>query len=214
MTAKSAVETQGNIVTDIAVHNRRLLTPAQRAWEDVDSIDSVFSADIEKDKMELCGVPFIITGATFRPGRFKNLGQTKSGEFVSVELITAPEPLFTQLVNKYRSRLMAQGFNLSIPPEIGPDESLIINDSSTGIRRQLVQYLHLSGMITVKEGAETSDLTGQSGTNVFDTESSDWVSGGAIAATGISLRLLCKRGLRPSQYENEYTPEGMTFYLA
>jgi len=193
--------------------------PTARAWDDEDSVDVVEGSDLESDKEMLVGVPFIITKVFFRDGKFLRHGQSFPDDFVSIELVTAPadNPLWKKVERK------REAFP-GIPTEtdVMPNEQIVINDSSTGIKRQIVSYLHDKKLITVttpesdyKEAAPRglSDLSGELGTNAFDANRNLLLEGAEAAEKGISVRLKCPRGLRVSTYENDYTPEGKTFYL-
>jgi hypothetical protein len=194
--------------------------PASRAWDEEDSIDVVEGSDLESDKEMLVGVPFIITKVFFRDGKFLRAGESMPADFVSVEIVTAPahSPLWRKVERKRASYP-----GIPEETEIGPDEQIVINDSSTGIKRQVVQYLHAKKLITVgdpdKNFDETvprdySDLSGVLGTSPFDADRVTLLEGSSAAEKGISVRLKCPRGMRVSTYENDFTPEGKTFYLA
>jgi hypothetical protein len=75
----------------------------------------------------------------------------------------------------------------------------VFNDGSTGIRRQVVSYLASKGIIP--EGyTETPDEIVW-----VDSEDEDPM---------FEVRYLAPRGLRVSDYQNDYTDEGRTYYLA
>jgi hypothetical protein len=103
---------------------------------------------------------------------------------------------------------------------VGPNEFVVVNDSSTGIKRQITAYLSHKGMIqpslagTVELPA-IDDLKGGLGENVFDQNRDEWASGSQWATDGINVTLMCRQGLRVSAYENDLSAEGnATFYLA
>jgi hypothetical protein len=77
----------------------------------------------------------------------------------------------------------------------------VYNDGSTGIRRQVVAYLAHKGLIP-EAYKETPDAPIWVAT---EDESKD---------PTFIVRFLAPRGLRVSDYKNEYTNEGRTFYLA
>lgn len=187
--------------------------PASRAWDDEDSVDVVEGSDLESDKEQLVGVPFIITKVFFRDGKFLSHGEQMPDDFVSIELVTAPasSPLWKKVARK---RLAYPG--IPEETEVGPDEQIVINDSSTGIKRQVVQYLHAKKLVTVDEETprDFGDLSGSLGESPFDANRATLLEGASAAEKGIPVRLKCPRGLRVSFYENDYTPEGRTFYLA
>jgi hypothetical protein len=77
----------------------------------------------------------------------------------------------------------------------------VYNDGSTGIRRQVVAYLASKGLIpeAYKENPDASIWVATED----DTKDPTFI-----------LRFLAPRGLRVSDYKNDYTDEGRTFYLA
>jgi len=75
----------------------------------------------------------------------------------------------------------------------------VYNDGSTGIRRQMVSYLASKGLIP-ESYIETPDT-------------SIWVTDDEADPT-FEIRFLAPRGLRVSTYSNDYTDEGITYYLA
>ncbi len=80
---------------------------------------------------------------------------------------------------------------------------IVFNDGSTGIRRQLVQYLGSVGLLP-NGNVEDPD------TVIVGVEG---MTHAAHMTEGMRP-LACPRGLRVSEYENEYTKEGETYYLA
>lgn len=81
---------------------------------------------------------------------------------------------------------------------------IVFNDGSTGIRRQMIQYLQTQGLI---DADRDPDLP------LVILKSNPDGSGTAMNFEGMRP-LLCPRGLRSSEYANEYTDEGVTYYLA
>lgn len=187
--------------------------PATSAWEESDSLDQVEGFDLEQNKEELVGVPFIIVRVTFRAGEFKKMGEDRPRDYVSVETITAPRPLFERVVPRNRRRYKDDG--VPVETTIGPNETIVFNDSSTGVKRQIVSYLHQRGFVTVHPDIPRNimDLSGELGKNPLDEYVDNWTHKGD-STEGIVIRLKAPRGLRVSNYENEFTPEGKTYYLA
>jgi hypothetical protein len=121
------------------------------------------------DKSELVGVPFIVTGVTFRYGG-KAAGKNGAArDYVSLEITT------------------------------DSNVDMVLNDGSTGIRRQIVSYLVAKGLLT---------LTGD------ETVDSPRTSAEGMAADYPGLSLLVSRGLRVSHYSNEYADDATTYYLS
>lgn len=186
------------------------MTPAESYWADVThGADRVDGADLEKGS-NLVGVPFCITRAVFRQGDFLNQGIT--GWYVSLESVIAPA---TEIARAYRRGRIPDGTQLTVEP----GEDVVFNEGGTGVYRQIVAYLEAKKLITLPEGPEQ----GKYGDSRYDTLPPEWqVADSADVSldseTGkpsvsFDIRLLCPRGLRESEYENEYTKQGVTRYL-
>lgn len=216
----AAKENAVEVVETEEVQNVSAIFPLSRIWEKVDDLYQIEGFDLEKNKMELVGVPFIITGVTYREGKFKRGNEVMEDDYVSVECVTAPPEIYERMTPKNRKKYADDG--IPTVSEIGPNEFVVFNDSSTGIKRQITSYLHMMKLIQIDEilapfGSVQHNMTGSYGENLLDYSRAQWVSGAKQATDGFSLgeqSLACKRGLRPSKYENEWTPEGITYYLA
>jgi hypothetical protein len=163
---------------------------------------------------ELAGVPFVITGIALRPGDFANPATKEKGYYVSMEIVTGDEAEFAKARKRKR-----------IPEDssVDPGERLVFNDGSTGIYRQIVGLMEGLGWIKLPDGPEG----GPRGESRLDTPVSEWEFADP-AATGVEVRfdadgqpvviapvrVHCERGIRVSQYENDYTKDGKTHYLA
>jgi hypothetical protein len=191
------------------------------SWEDaIEGANVVLGRDLAKDELfdKLIGVPFLITRLHSYPGKglYERADGAKVGrDFFAIEIRLAPERVMKErLVNVENLR----------PFE--PDDLLVINDSSTGIRRQLVQYLWAVGAISLPEPITYQGALGES---TFDLPVSEWTdvlkggirfdtSGRPIYEVDFKLdlggNLIAKRGIRISEYHNDYTDEGKTRYLA
>lgn len=152
----------------------------------------------------LTGVPFIVTGARYHAG--------KGGDFVSLECTAADR---TTLVKVFQSgRTAVAAFDML--PVVG-DEQFVINDSGTGIRRQITSWLHEKGLITCNL---EWDFQAADKTDVFDQpildkkENPVWLNGVNDALEGFTgLRFLCPRGTRVSTYDYA-GDQARTVYLA
>lgn len=170
--------------------------PVSMSWDDLASTaHEVLGADLAKDELmdALVGVPFIITRVTFRRGIKRNGYQAA---YVSCEAVIAPE-----------SELRKRRVNLDNLP-FAPGGSVVFNDGSTGIYRQVVAYLRAAGFITLPDGPEE----GESGVSIYDLAPADWtaVNIGELGADSdgfttydANIRLKCPRGLRLSTYTND-----------
>lgn len=174
--------------------------------------DSVEGFDLVKGdaKGTLIGVPFIIVGATYRPGISQ--GQRKAN-YVSLELITADAKTLSDRMRAGRI-LNARG-EVVTELLVNPEETLVINDGSTGIARQVTEYLHLKGLINVGAIPAGTPTGGEMGTSPYDRYFEEWPMGGDAAAKGLEFILKCPRGLRVSEYLNPAGGKDMsqTYYL-
>jgi hypothetical protein len=163
----------------------------------------------------LIGVPFIITRAVFRPSDYMNAATKTVPHYVSLEIVTGDDATFAKA--RQRGRITDQC-------PIDPGEELVFNEGGTGVYRQIVAAFEAFGWIGLPEGPQE----GPYGESRMDTPLGEWdftksgVSAGVdvrFAADGgqvvtAPLLILVKRGLRQSEYENDYTKEGVTRYLA
>lgn len=155
-------------------------------------------------KESLLGIPFVIVGVTYREG-FPREG--KAGDYVSVECITAdPDTMTRYSVPKYQR---------GNADPVWPNEPVIFNDSSTGVRRHFTAYLHSLGVIDVGEPVDEGSR--------YDRAFQFWDEGADVAAAGIKdvpygndanvpLRYVCARGLRVSEYDYQGSP-AETYYF-
>lgn len=181
-----------------------------------DSADKVLGRDLigGKDndvKLEsLERVPFLITSVTFRPS-FRSLKNPDVwNAYVSVEAVIADA-----------SYLAACGRSLEGKP-FAPGDTIVFNDGSTGIYRQIVEYLEAKGYVTLADGPKTGGME----KSRFDAPPSEWLEvhyGETSFPEGApegflrykaEIRLLCPRGLRTSDYTNDFTDDGTTHYIA
>lgn len=160
----------------------------------------------------LVGVPFVITHVTFRTGDFVNAGTKTRGAYASAEILTGDQAAFAKALK--RGRITAEC-------SIDTEEELVFNEGGTGVYRQLVRTWEGFGWITLPDGPDQ----GPYGATRLDTPLSGWklTSGAPVEAyfdaegdpvLSAPCGLHVKRGLRVSEYENEYTREGRTRYLA
>jgi hypothetical protein len=194
---------------DVATVDRSQNTAV--SWWDDDATDEVEGYDLVKDEAlyALVGVPFMVTNVTFREG-IQRKGHPYRDDYVSLELTVAP---FEVLTDRW-ARILARRATYKLTAEgiAKPEEQLVINDGSTGIYRQIIQYLQAKNLIGLPDG----ETEGEKGETVLDLPRSEWLSGADQATSGINIRLKCSRGLRYSDYSNEYTGEetARTWYIA
>jgi hypothetical protein len=171
----------------------------------------VFGADLEKGD-QLVGVPMCLIMATFRRGDITNVNTGEKGFYVSLDTIIAPPK---DLERAYRrNKITAENYDL-----LTPGEHLVFNEGGTGVYRQIVAYLEATDRIKI-----TSELPAEGGygESRHDISPENWQVDQSAEfkrgddgqfAVAFSIRLLCPRGLRASDYENEYTKSGRTRYI-
>lgn len=181
--------------------------PGTEDWN-VPGTDTLAGHDLAKDDLldALEGVPFVITRLTFRQGIPRPDGEYKA--VCAVETAIAPE----EVLRRRRVDMSTLPFE--------PGAQVVFNDGSTGVYRQLVDYLVYKGYITIPE---TLPKEGKYGETRFDLAHWEWTSinrgevthdkdGNPVYA--VNVRLQCPRGLRLSTYESAYNPAGgKTRYL-
>jgi hypothetical protein len=205
----------------VTVDNTSAMPPVYQPGEDwqtlVNQSDEILGYDLARDETadDLVGVPFLMTRVVFRPGVMR---EKQRQSYVSVEVRIAPNPDLRLINSRRDSSRLTRISDLSGLP-FGPDAHVVFNDGSTGVYRQIVKYLATKGYITL---AKPVIETGGYGECSFDQPPSGWATinqGEGIAIDGFvgytaDIRLYCPRGLRLSQYENDYTQTGKTRYIA
>lgn len=207
MTAKTPSTTGPKIITPTGGADELPLYDPSQSWDAaVADADKIAGHELVKDEIldALKGVPFLITRITTRPGTPKN---GKPADYFSCECVIASE-----------KDLRRRRVDLSMLP-FSPEDQIVFNDSSTGIHRQIVFYLQAKGYIVLPEGA----TEGVSGESIFDLPASDWLEikrGKArfledgYMEYSANIRLYCPRGIRISEYDNEFSKDAKTRYLA
>lgn len=163
----------------------------------------------------LVDIPFIVTGGTFREG----FQDGKKSDFVTLMCILPSEEFLTKRKIRYTETELWF-----------PGQKFGINDGSTGIRRQVVSYLHGKGIIQVVEDGTVIVEDGPRGECTWDMLVSEWEKPGPeelpfkthkrtgthLATWDFSLEkpLMANRGIRKSTYMGPYRKEITTRYLA
>lgn len=234
---KSADETADDIVDAEVVGEKEVAKVAPRqsslfgresVWDDLGDAD-VYAASAELvTKVQLIGVPFVVTKVVYRQGAFTRGNEVIPDDYVSLEAVTAPLSSNLYVRSKIEARRqkalddmdgkMARKLGFTVEDYVDPEEFVVINDSSTGVKRQITGYLshkHLIVPGNVEELPPLDAMSGELGSNVFDQNRDEWKSGSEAATKGISVKVVFRQGLRVSAYENEKNAEGsVTFYLA
>lgn len=173
----------------------------------VDGAIVIDSASLE-EKMPLVGVPMVITRVTYRPK-----GAKQERGYVSVEAVIADE---RRLTNAIRRGWIPNVSTLADFP-FTPEEKIVFNDGSTGIRRQLTMVLHASGALNIGAFDDGDN-------SAFDRDWTEWDSFSEVGTQKVNdaeveipdfqgLQIFAQRGLRVSHYDMD-GQEATTFYLA
>jgi hypothetical protein len=163
----------------------------------------------------LIGVPFVVTAMTFRSGDFMDAATKQYGSYVSVEIMTGDEKAFARALKRNR---------ITVECPVEPEEMLVFNEGGTGVYRQCVATWEDAGYMTLDEDV-TSIKEGKRGESRYDVPLRHWIIPGTSPVNdyfdsegnpvfSAPIRLSCPRGLRVSEYENEYTKEGRSRYLS
>lgn len=169
----------------------------------------VDGATLERQKKNLEGIPFVVTSITARDG-VRSARTNLITNYFSLEVVVADAATLSKMVTLGRITMaQAQAFM--------PEESVVINDGSTGIARQVVSFLHNSGYIVVPEGPESGPME----STRWDLYRGEWglVKGFVEEPSGdirfnLDPPLYSPRGLRVSTYDSDFNPDGgETFYF-
>jgi hypothetical protein len=162
------------------------------------------------DKEWLLGVPHLIISGTYREG-FPRGGA--KADYISVEAVIADrEILSSPAVMSHIMKLQpdVHGYD---DLKVFANEAVVYNDGSTGIRRTMTGYFTQAGIIDPGKPKDPDE-------NVLDRQYQRWASGAEQATerivahkTGEPFRVIARRGLRKSEYANEYG-DAVTYYIA
>lgn len=156
------------------------------------------------DQEALLNVPFVIVGVTYRPGISRDEQETN---YVSIECVVGSIQRLRGLEQVNALRVDAL--------KVHPNETVVFNDGSTGVARQITSFLHQVGLVDIGRITESGGPMGKSS---YDRHISRWVIGEAQAVEGIRQfpLLRCPRGLRASEYEADAYGgmQATTYYIA
>jgi len=195
--------------TGLAAVEAAELTAWQRLTADA---QTVAGGDLEKGDI-LIGYPMCITGATFRQGDYQNAKTGEKAFYVTLETTIGPANEIAR--GERRGRIPEANIGA-----VDPGETLVFNEAGTGVYRQIVKFLAMTDRIKI-----TSELPeeGPYGEARYDVTPASWevddtaefkLDSDGNPVVAFSFKLLCPRGLRASEYENEYTKTGKTRYIA
>lgn len=163
--------------------------------------------DLVDNKDLLMGVPFCIVGVTFQIPVSDKARPAGERDYVSCRAVIGSEAMLTEAQDR--------GW---IPGKLAfkPEERILFNDGSTGIRRDIVKILQSAELINV--GHEDDK-------NRFDLPWTQWESFSQSAEQGNNIvpefttnhrgnlfTIMARRGVRKSEYSNEYG-DAVTYYL-
>lgn len=197
-------------------------------WDNLNEVDTFSASAILETKVRLIGVPLIVTKVVYRTGAFRRGKEVLPDDYASLEAVTAPERdrlYLPDRIERIRKRALeslpgnvAAKLGFVVEDYVGPSDFVVINDSSTGIKRQITAYLahkHLILPGNITELPPLDDLKGNLGENVYDQNRDEWKYGADKATKGFDVQALFRSGLRISGYTNDMNQEGTaTFYLA
>lgn len=181
----------------------------------------------------LLGVPLLVTGVRYQaiiiPTKGPNKGVKPRG-YVTCEAAIYPHEKVDRQVSMGRVTHYLGDNTFENPStmndlKVAPNERIVFNDGSTGIRRQITQLLHNAGFIQVVATPHLDEKD-----PILDTPWDEWVSMGAqrtMIGADLEAPYICRtndganpltirapRGLRVSPYDN---PDGAgtaeTYYL-
>jgi len=194
-------------------------------WDQlVSGADVVLGYDLAKDELadELVGIPFMVVRMQFRPGVNRPTGErdaetgrpiVKQGAYVTLSCVLAPEFNLTRINVARKASGLSPLLALNTLP-FEPNDHVVLNDGSTGLYRQSVEYLAAKEFIALSDPIV---MVGPMGMCSYDAIPSEWTSinaGSAIfdeegfLTADFPTRLFAKRGLRLSEYANEFTAPG------
>lgn len=187
--------------------------------EGVSSGYVVQSSDVygKDHKDALLGVPFVITEVVYQEPIKSDTAPGGFRDYVSLTARIAPRTVVEDRIRRGR----VPGVNSISDLAVRPNEGVVINDGSTGIRRQITQLL--DGVHLIRVG-EHPDLPGDKRYDLSFVKWEDTGSQMRIREVGMALptinrnpngeplRIICHAGLRVSDYTNDYG-DGQTYYL-
>jgi hypothetical protein len=195
------------------------------SWESLMAeADTVLGYDLAKDELadELTGVPFLVTRMQFRAGVNRPTGErdaatgkpiVKQGAYVTLSCVLADSFNLTRINVARKASHLGQLLTLEALP-FSPGDLVVLNDGSTGLYRQSVEYLHAKDFIVLPDPLVTVGPMGQCSYDLIPNEWESINTGYSkydedeFLTYDINVRLFAKRGLRLSDYENEFTAPG------
>jgi hypothetical protein len=201
-----------------STHAASLVHAAQATvdeWWATPEADEVEGYDLLRDEalFDIVGLPFLASNVIYRDG-IQRPNVPYRDDYASVELRIAPSAVVLRDLNRIQAR--RKSFNVA-PLTVDqaaslPGQQFVLNDGSTGLYRQITEYVAAKELIKLPDG----EIEGSKGESILDLPRSQWLSGAEEASAGLPILLRCSRGVRYSRYKNEYTGDkwAVTWYLA
>lgn len=183
-------------------------------------------------KGELLGVPFTVTAVTFwTPAAAKTPSGYRMG-YVTCEATVGNVAMLDRLIKAGRilRRIDNGTGNGAVDTRVindlnelsfFPGERIVFNDESTGIRRKIVEWLDGLGLVKIPQShpnheGDRLDMPWP----LWDSfaESTEQGPKGMVPRftrmpNGNPFIIHARRGLRVSEYSNDYTDDGVTYYF-
>ena len=175
--------------------------------------------DLIDDKAALLGMPFIVTGVTYRDGLPRKAAQGNKlvdapTNYVSLEIMLGDSLALNRALERGKITIEQRR-------AYDPCERLVINDGSTGIYRQITAFLVAARAFEVGDGQEG----GAAGESRYDRYRAEWSAviepfseddkmtvHFDLVNNPALVTLRCPRGLRRSDYDAA-GQQSTTFYL-
>lgn len=192
------------------------------SFEDINALEETYSVIGYNliPKNFLIGVPHIITGIRFQDVTRASGKQEQQRGYVTVEAVVGTEAMLYQQVSlgrvsHYMGKRVYENPSSVEELKVSPEERIVYNDGSTGVRRQAVHLLNTYGFISV-DGAPHGEQD-----PILDIPFFEWKDQGTqLAIQGDEtvpyivrskdgkqpFILKALRGLRCSDYDNPALP--------
>lgn len=196
-------------MTEIQEYAPNLPSFARTSFADLANQATVIdTGTLEKDKNTLIGLPHVITRVTYRP-----CPPDQERGYVSVEAVVADADTLESAIR--RGWIPGNFASVAALPYM-PEERIVYNDGSTGIRRQLTTILHAQGYLNVGavEDGSAFDRDWMEWETFTQSSEQNWQSEKVVIPDFSNIRpILITHGLRVSEYDMNGR-DATTFYLS
>lgn len=211
--------------SEMTRYQHSLADVALMSSEELQRLESlvITGLNLIDDKMQLIGIPHRITAVTYWLPPGNQIGM------VSLEATVGSKEELEKALE--RSWIPGKSSLGELP--VDPEERIVYNDGSTGIRRQITAMLSSLkdsegkfAFMDVGEIKQDSDYDkpwtewGQGGFRQWRSQGADKNGDPILVPSftswpdGKPLVIGCRHGLRVSEYDNEYAQGARTFYLS